>query len=76
MVPPMTPEKIKAVWQVQNLTTNLCALPILFLFARRIDTVSAKIMIPLSFMFQIVVMTLYMFVPNPEHWSAYFCSVF
>ena len=44
-------EKKNKLWQVQNLTTNLCALPILFIFARRIDTVSAKIMIPVAYIF-------------------------
>ena len=56
--------------------TNLCALPILFIAARKIDTWSAKCTIPASFIFQIVVMTAYMFVPTPDHWTSYLCCVF
>ena len=55
---------------------NLMALPILFIFAKFVDKCSAKIMIPISFLFQIAVMMGYYAVPTPDHWSAYFMSVF
>ena len=55
----------KEVWQKQNLITNCCAIPFVILAGKFADKTSAKILIPGTLVIQIIVMTLYCFVPDP-----------
>lgn len=40
------------------------------------DKISAKIMVPAILLFQILVMTAYMFCHDPTSWYAYFLAIF
>jgi len=64
------------LWQKQNLITNLCALPMVFIVGRLSDKISTKIMVPGCLIFYITVMMAYMFVGNPNSYLGYGCAVF
>jgi MFS family permease len=66
----------KDTWQKQNIISNACALPMVFLIGRLSDRVSPKILVPAVLTFQIIVMTGYMFCEDPTSWYAYFLSAF
>ena len=66
----------KEIWQKQNLVANLCGLPMVFVAGMLTDKVSAKIMVPASFTFQLAVMAGYMFCTQPDGAYAYFLAVF
>jgi len=69
-------EDPKGIWQNQNLISNLCALPMVFMVGKLSDKVSAKIIVPAVLLFQIILMAAYMFCHDPSSWYAYFLSVF
>jgi hypothetical protein len=64
------------VWQTQNLIGGICSIPFVVIVGKIADKVSAKILIPGSLVFQIIVMVAYCFVTFPTEWLAYFLSVF
>ena len=47
-----------------------------FIVGKVSDKISAKILVPAILLFQILVMTAYMFCHDPTSWYAYFLSVF
>ena len=66
----------KSVWQKQNIISNCFALPMVFLVGRLSDRVSPKVLIPSVLIFQILIMTGYMFCQDPTNWYAYVLSAF
>lgn len=72
----LTEKEEQDLWQTQTLLTNLCAVPIVMVTGRMADKVSAKILVPGCIIFQILVMTGYMFIKDPRSWQAYLCAVF
>ena len=44
------------------MTSNICAIPMVVIIGKLADKLPAKLFVPLSFFFQIAVMTAYMFV--------------
>lgn len=54
---------------------NLCAIPFVILAGKLSDRISAKIMIPGALIFQIIIFSLYMLVPDPTSWTAYAMAV-
>lgn len=47
----LDPKEAKSVWQTQNIISNLCALPMVFLVGRLTDRVSPKILVPAVLIF-------------------------
>ena len=72
----LSEDEAKNVWQKQNIIANGCALPFVFLIGKFSDKISPKILVPFTLIFQIVVMSAYMFCEKPNGWYAYFLSVF
>lgn len=64
------------LWQVQCLISNSCAIPFVIVAGKLADKVSAKIMIPGTLTFQILVMCAYCLVKSPQGWGAYLCACF
>lgn len=72
----LTREEMKDTWQKQNIISNACALPMVFLVGRMSDRVSPKILVPGVLIFQIIIMLGYMFCKDPSSWYAYLLSAF
>ena len=66
----------RSTWQKQNIISNVCAMPQVFLIGRLSDKVSMKILVPAVLIFQIIIMGLYMLCKDPTSWFAYVLSAF
>lgn len=64
------------VWQAQYLIANFCAVPMILVTGRLSDRLPAKMTVPATVCFQLIIMTLYLFVDDPTSWECYILSVF
>lgn len=53
------------LWQELYLISNVCSVPMIMFSGRLADRFSAKITVPVSIVFQTVVMTGYLFITSP-----------
>lgn len=72
----LTGAEASSTWQKQNIISNACALPMVFIVGRLSDKLSPKILVPAVLILQIIIMAAYMFCQDPTSWYAYFLSAF